>query len=154
LESAGCQTDREVNYSGEGRPETGNRRRESAANCLSNKAISSASQILRISVNKIKNIIGWRQSHTAMREGVFVNTNNLVLFSPSGNIQKKSKGTKTDLANTWNLEDIYPSDDVWMKAKNELQGKMDDILKFKGKLSESASLLSEYLDMTSTLSQK
>jgi len=83
-----------------------------------------------------------------------MNTNNLVLFSPSGNIQKRSKDAKTDLANTWNLEDIYPSDDVWMKAKNELHSEMDDILKFKGKLAESAGMLFECLNLNSEFSKK
>jgi len=83
-----------------------------------------------------------------------VNTNNLVLFSPSGNIQKKSKEAKTDLANTWNLEDIYPSDNAWVKAKTEFNSKSHDILKFKDKLGQSAALLFECLDLNSEFSKQ
>ncbi len=41
----------------------------------------------------------------------------------------------------WRLEDLYASDADWDKAKAELAGRLDGILKFKGKLSEAKSLL-------------
>ncbi len=83
-----------------------------------------------------------------------MNTDNLVLFSPSESIQKKSEEAKMALANTWNLKDIYPSDDAWMKAKDELRDKLDDILKYKGRLAESAAFLFECLNLNSEVSKK
>jgi oligoendopeptidase F len=41
----------------------------------------------------------------------------------------------------WKLEDLYASDEAWEKAKNELAGRLDEILQYKGKLSEPMSLL-------------
>ncbi|MGE5355005.1 MAG: oligoendopeptidase F [Deltaproteobacteria bacterium] len=49
----------------------------------------------------------------------------------------------------WNLKDIYESDDAW---KNELSAQLpvaDELLKFKGKLGESAKTLYTFLEMQS-----
>ncbi|NIA30173.1 MAG: oligoendopeptidase F [Actinobacteria bacterium] len=83
-----------------------------------------------------------------------MNTDSLKLFSPSENVQKGSKEAKTDLANTWNLEDIYPSDNAWIKAKTEFNSKSHDILKFKDKLGQSAALLFECLNLNSEFSKQ
>ncbi len=41
----------------------------------------------------------------------------------------------------WKLEDMYSSDQAWEQAKDDLAGRLDEILKYKGKLSKPASLL-------------
>jgi oligoendopeptidase F len=41
----------------------------------------------------------------------------------------------------WRLEDLYPSDAEWDRAKNDLAGRLDGIGRFKGKLSDPKSLL-------------
>lgn len=41
----------------------------------------------------------------------------------------------------WKLEDLYPSDEAWEQAKNELAGRLDEILQYQGKLSEPGPLL-------------
>lgn len=49
----------------------------------------------------------------------------------------------------WNLKDIYESDDAW---KNELSAQLpvaDELLKFKGKLGESAKTLYTFVEMQS-----
>lgn len=41
----------------------------------------------------------------------------------------------------WKLEDLYPSDEAWEQARNELAGRLDEILRYEGKLSEPGGLL-------------
>lgn len=83
-----------------------------------------------------------------------MNSNNLTLFSPKENTRNTLKAKKPDPADTWNLEDIYPSDDAWMKAKNKFHSEMDEIIGFKGKLAESADMLFECLELNSTFSKQ
>ncbi|MBW8016332.1 MAG: oligoendopeptidase F [Planctomycetes bacterium] len=45
------------------------------------------------------------------------------------------------LADKWNLEEIFESDEAWNEAKDALAGKVDGILVFKGKISKSAAEL-------------
>ncbi|MBC8218487.1 MAG: hypothetical protein H8E73_08485, partial [Planctomycetes bacterium] len=55
---------------------------------------------------------------------------------------------------TWRLEDLYPSDKAWNKAKETLAGQFDDVLEYKGKLAGSASELLGCLDFNSRLSKE
>jgi len=55
---------------------------------------------------------------------------------------------------TWKLQDLYPSDQHWNKAKDNLVAQFDEILKYKGKLSASASQLLACLDFNSNLSKE
>lgn len=48
--------------------------------------------------------------------------------------------------NTWALEDIYTSDDLWEKELNELNRLCDELHKFEGHLTESADTLYEYFE--------
>ncbi len=41
----------------------------------------------------------------------------------------------------WRLEDLYASDADWDRARTDLAGRLDEILKFKGRLSDANSLL-------------
>lgn len=52
---------------------------------------------------------------------------------------------------TWNLTDIYPSDEVWKAAREKLASRFDHVLKFKGKLAESASILLDCLEFNSRM---
>lgn len=55
---------------------------------------------------------------------------------------------------TWKLEDLYASDREWNKAKEKLVAQFDNVLKYKGKLSDSASELLACLDFDSQLSKE
>ncbi|MBD3289623.1 oligoendopeptidase F [candidate division KSB1 bacterium] len=55
---------------------------------------------------------------------------------------------------TWNLADLYPSDDAWKEAKNDLAGKMDKVKEFQGKLDGSAADLLACLKFTSEIEKK
>ncbi len=41
----------------------------------------------------------------------------------------------------WNVEDLYPTLDDWEKAKQEVEARIDDIQKYKGKLGENSKNL-------------
>ena len=46
----------------------------------------------------------------------------------------------------WNLADIYDSLDAWRVDKARLEKQVAELSRFKGRLGESAALLSEALD--------
>jgi oligoendopeptidase F len=41
----------------------------------------------------------------------------------------------------WNVADLYPSEDAWQQARQELKGRIPGLAKFQGKLGESADVL-------------
>ena len=51
----------------------------------------------------------------------------------------------------WNLADIYPNDEAWARAKEQLVAALPRIGEFKGKLAESPSALYGCLDLVSGL---
>jgi oligoendopeptidase F len=55
---------------------------------------------------------------------------------------------------TWNLGDLYPTDAAWRQAKENLVGRFDQVLQFKGKAASSASTLLACLDFNSNLSKE
>ena len=54
----------------------------------------------------------------------------------------------------WNLKDLYPSDEAWDKAKDELAGRFNEVTKYKGKLTSSASTLLACLEFDSQISKE
>ncbi len=48
---------------------------------------------------------------------------------------------------TWQLQDIYPSDEAWTAAKNRIAERFDEILAFEGKLTDSPSRLLACLEL-------
>jgi len=55
---------------------------------------------------------------------------------------------------TWNLQDLYPSDQAWAEAKDRLAGQLDKVLEFKGKLAQSPSELLACLEFNTNLSKE
>jgi oligoendopeptidase F len=53
----------------------------------------------------------------------------------------------------WNLADIYPSDDAWKKAKDQLNAEIPKVGQFKGKLASSAKELLACLDFNTKLTK-
>jgi oligoendopeptidase F len=41
----------------------------------------------------------------------------------------------------WNVADLYPSEDAWQQARQEIKGRIPGLAKFQGKLGESADVL-------------
>ncbi|MEN6423780.1 MAG: oligoendopeptidase F [Phycisphaerales bacterium] len=56
-------------------------------------------------------------------------------------------------AHQWTLEDLYLSDDMWRQAKNELAGRLDDVLAYKGKLTDSPKQLLSCLTLNSEMAK-
>jgi len=54
----------------------------------------------------------------------------------------------------WKLEDIYPTDEAWRKAKEDLNAEFGKILSFQGKLGQSATQLLECLEFGAHISKE
>jgi oligoendopeptidase F len=52
---------------------------------------------------------------------------------------------------TWRLEDLYRSDQAWKQAESELAGRLDQILQYRGALTESASKMLACLTLNSDI---
>ncbi|MDH4239208.1 MAG: oligoendopeptidase F family protein, partial [Phycisphaerae bacterium] len=61
------------------------------------------------------------------------------------------KRSDVPVKETWNLKDIYASDEMWSEAKIKLAAQFDRVLKYKGRLAASASQLLACLDFNSRL---
>jgi len=66
-------------------------------------------------------------------------------------LSKARERSQVPVEDTWNLQDIYASDETWSEARLKLSAQFDGILKYKGKLSTSASQLLACLDFHSRL---
>ncbi|GAF66868.1 putative peptidase [Bacillus sp. TS-2] len=55
---------------------------------------------------------------------------------------------------TWDLEDIFETDELWEKEYQEIKEKMPELQQYKGKLSQSAQVLYEALEAEHQLSEK
>lgn len=53
----------------------------------------------------------------------------------------------------WRLEDLYPSDQAWKQAKTDLAGRLDEILEYRGKLTDSPAQLLSCLKLNSEMSK-
>ncbi len=68
------------------------------------------------------------------------------------NSNKIMPRNQADPEYTWRLEDIYPTDDAWYADFEKAKSYTDKILSYKGKLSESGTLLCEYLKLNDEIS--
>jgi hypothetical protein len=66
---------------------------------------------------------------------------------------KCGSGRRFRPAHQWALEDLYPSDPAWRQAKDELAGRLDGILGYKGKLTDSPAQLLSCLTLNSEMSK-
>ena len=55
---------------------------------------------------------------------------------------------------TWNLQDIFSSDEAWKQAFDKVKAEADNIVKYQGKLNTSAKILFEFLEFSSTLNKE
>ncbi|MBD1431518.1 oligoendopeptidase F [Sphingobacterium sp. DN00404] len=51
----------------------------------------------------------------------------------------------------WNLADLYATDAVWKEEKERIQQQMQEVISYKGKLTQSATFLLEALELNSKL---
>ena len=71
----------------------------------------------------------------------------------TGALSQTRKRSEVPIKETWNLQDIYASDKMWSEAKLKLAAQFDRVLKYKGKLATSSSLLA-CLDFHSRLAKE
>ncbi len=75
-----------------------------------------------------------------------------ISWAQSGRGQMQERA-ETPTAHQWRLEDLYSSDSAWRQAKTETAGRLDEILQYKGKLTESPSALLACLTLNSEMSK-
>jgi oligoendopeptidase F len=79
----------------------------------------------------------------------------MVLISmPAGGVQGQMRDrADVPVEHQWQLENLYPSDAAWRQAKDDLAARLDEILQYRGKLTESASRLLSCLTLNSDLAK-
>jgi oligoendopeptidase F len=75
-------------------------------------------------------------------------------FSQSQVLSQNRKRAEIPAEHKWKLEDLYPSDEVWNKAKQEIVAQFDEVAKYRGKLTSSASTLLACLEIDSRVSRE
>ena len=61
--------------------------------------------------------------------------------------QKILKRSEVPVENTWNLADIFETDEAWLAEYESLKSVPEKVAAFAGRLSESAGSLLEYLKL-------
>jgi oligoendopeptidase F len=75
-------------------------------------------------------------------------------FSQSPVLSQSRERSEIAAEHKWKLEDLYPSDQAWDKAKQEIAAQFDDVTKYQGKLTSSASTLLACLELDSRISKE
>ncbi len=75
----------------------------------------------------------------------------ILLLMTVFNVNAQKDRSEIDDKYKWNFTDLYESDAVWSKAKDELAANMDKVTRFKGKLGLSATDLLAYLQYSEQL---
>jgi oligoendopeptidase F len=78
----------------------------------------------------------------------------LLAFSQSPALSQTRERSEIAAQYKWNLKDLYPSDEAWNKAKQEIAARFDEVTKYKGKLTSSASTLLACLELDSQISKE
>lgn len=78
----------------------------------------------------------------------------VIIFSQSLALAQTRERSEISDQYKWNLEDLYPSDQAWDKAKKELVAQFDKVSKYQGKLAGSATELLECLEFNSYMSKE
>ncbi|MBN1590078.1 MAG: oligoendopeptidase F [Pirellulales bacterium] len=78
----------------------------------------------------------------------------LAVLVPASALAQSRDRADVPVEYTWNLEDIYPSDEAWTAAKDKVAGEFDKISAFKGKLADSPSQLLACLTLDSKITKE
>jgi len=65
-----------------------------------------------------------------------------------------SKRSEVPVEKTWRLEDIFATDDLWREEYNKLKSEIPNLLKYQGRLGESAQTLYELLQLNDDLGMR
>ena len=77
----------------------------------------------------------------------------LMLFASTKGFSQKSREDISEKYK-WDLTGLFPSDEAWRNAFNEIKGHLDEVEKFKGTLTQSASNLLQALEYNTEVSKK
>lgn len=93
-----------------------------------------------------------------MKKGAGVSIAMMVVFSVffgEGDIGSQTRDrSKVAEEDTWRLEDLYESEDLWQASKKKAVKESDSVLQYKGKLATSADALLSCLNLNSELNQE
>jgi len=78
----------------------------------------------------------------------------LLIFPQSRAYPQIRERAEIPANDTWNLQDIYPSDQAWHKAREKTVGDCDTVPAYRGKLAEAADELLKCLQLTSGISKQ
>jgi len=76
-----------------------------------------------------------------------------LFFMIDSNDGQPMNRAEIDAEETWRLEDIYLTDNAWRDAKSQISEEAQKISSFKGKITNSATTLLEFLKFTSDISK-
>jgi len=77
----------------------------------------------------------------------------LTVLSKQGLCQIRER-SEVPIKDTWKLEDLYASDELWNEAKEQLVSKFDNVLTYKGELASSSDQLLACLEFNSDISRE
>src|SRR5690606_15652226 len=75
----------------------------------------------------------------------------VMLFSTTAAVSQMKVREELPEKYKWNLADLYATDAVWKEEKERMQEQMQEIVSYKGKLTQSATFLLEALTLNSKL---
>lgn len=80
----------------------------------------------------------------------------LVILATIATINSYGQKTREEIPAKyeWNLTDLFASDEAWRTAKNDITAKLDEVEKFKGTLTQSASNLLKAMQFNSDISKE
>jgi len=78
----------------------------------------------------------------------------LLMFSQTQVLSQTRERTEIQVKDTWNLQDLYASDELWDESRGKLAAQFDKVLTYKGKLASSASQLLACLEFNSRISKE
>ena len=78
----------------------------------------------------------------------------LLLASANSSLSQERDRSKIPEQYQWNLADIYPTDDAWKKAKEQLVAEIPNIEQYRGTLSQSPEQLLGCLDLANRLAKE
>src|SRR6056297_4224376 len=86
--------------------------------------------------------------------GVLMMVSLLVFSSFLSEVTAGNKRSEIEEEYTWNLKDVYETDEAWQKTFDEVSNRIKDLKKYKDKLDNSAQTLLECLELQSELSKE
>src|SRR5690606_2581036 len=75
----------------------------------------------------------------------------MMLFSTTVAVSQMKVRNELPEKYKWNLTDLYATDDIWKAEKERIQQEMQQVVQYKGTLTQSATALLAALELNSTL---